>query len=366
MAQTQLNENSKSCEFYEVDVVIPVHSPSRPISRAVNSVLQHTQSKVRVNVIAHNINKEIIVNNLGDLILDSRVRLLHLVDEIPSPAGPMNLGLEQSTAEYVAVMGSDDEFAPGAIDSWLSVQKVCDSDFVIAQIRNVGGGLVPSPPTRPRRTLNLDPVKDRLSYRSAPLGLLKKTAFPNLRFSEGLASGEDLPFVTELWFLGKNIAFDRTGPEYLVHADAEDRVTSAPRPVSEDFAFLDLIIDADWSKEFTQKQKQAIAIKMIRGHLFDAIVNRANQGISESELTELSKIAKKLSHWGGRPEKLLSILDRKVFDALLHQSGTIEEMMSNIVKRWNYKSFDVVATKNPFYIFHRQGPLRTYIGGYFI
>jgi hypothetical protein len=278
----------------------------------------------------------------------------------------MNFGLDQSTAEFVAVMGSDDEFAPGAIDSWLKIQRKGNADFVIAQIRNVGGGLVPSPPTRPRRVFNLDAVKDRLSYRSAPLGLLKKSAFPELRFSEGLPSGEDLPFVTELWFLGKNIAFDRTGPEYLVHADAEDRVTSAPRPISEDFAFLNLIIEAPWSQEFTVKQRQAIAIKMIRGHLFDAIVNRANQGISEKELDQLSVVAHTLSSWGARSEKYLSLLDRWVFEAILNKTGTVEEMMDCIVKRWNYRSLDVITTRNPIYLFHRQGPLRTYIGGYFI
>lgn len=349
-----------------VDVVIPVHSQTRPISRAVGSLLQGTQAAIRVNVVAHNIDPEIIAANLGILIEDPRVRLLHLSDGIPSPAGPMNFGLDRCTAEFVAVMGSDDEFAPGALDSWLGVQKIENSDFVIAQIRNVGGGLVPSPPTRPGRKQRLNAVKDRLSYRSAPLGLLKRSAFEHLRFAEGLASGEDLPFVTELWFLGENIAFDRTGPEYLVHADAEDRVTSAPRPISEDFAFLDLIFNADWAQRFSRKEREAIGIKLIRGHLFDAVVNRSSTSIPDDELLALSQVAQRISFWGNKPEKFLSVLDRQVFEGILHQSLTVEEMMSKIAKRWNYKSIDVIATPNPLYLLHRQGPLRTYIGGYFI
>lgn len=349
-----------------VDVVIPVHSSTRPISRAVSSVLRGTKVDTRVNVVAHNIDPAIIASNLGELIHDSRVRLLHLQDGIFSPAGPMNYGLDHCTADFVAVMGSDDEFAPGALDSWLEVQQIQNSDFVIAQIRNVGGALVPSPPTRPGRKLRLNPVKDRLSYRSAPLGLLKRDAFEKLRFAEGLASGEDLPFVTELWFRGKNIAFDRTGPEYLVHGDAQDRVTSEPRPIKEDFAFLELITQANWAKNFTRKEREAIGIKLIRGHLFDAVVNRSFKGISPEERKALSDVAKQISTWGNTPERFLSILDRQVFDGVLENTLSVDEMMTRIAKRWNYKSLDVVATSNPLYFLHRQGPLRTYIGGYFI
>lgn len=349
-----------------VDVVIPVHSKTRPIARAVSSILDHTDALVRVNVVAHNISEKVISDNLGALVNDSRVRMLHLEDGIPSPAGPMNFGLDHCTAKFVTVMGSDDEFQAGAIDSWLNIQSEGGADFVIAQIRNVGGGLVPSPPARPRRRFKLDPVKDRLSYRSAPLGLLAREKFPQLRFAANLASGEDLPYVTELWFTGKNIAFDRTGPAYLVHADADDRVTSNPRPISEDFAFLELIFNSTWGKSATNSERAAVGIKMIRGHLFDAVVNRAKSEFSDSEREALAQIASYVSAWSGGAEKYLSILDHQVFIGILQKTLTIEKMMELISKRWNYRSVDVLVTKNPLRIFHSQAPLRTYIGGYFV
>jgi len=349
-----------------VDVVIPVHSETRPISRAVASILNHTQADVRVNVVAHNIEESIIAKNLGTFQKDARVRLLHLVDGIPSPAGPMNFGLDHCTADFISVMGSDDEFEPGAIDSWLAMQRQGAADFVISQIRNAGGGLVPSPPARPRRRFRLDAVKDRLSYRSAPLGLLSRTAFPDLRFAENLASGEDLPYVTQLWFTGKNIAFDRTGPAYLVHADAVDRVTAAPRPIVEDFAFFDLIVDAEWARGFSTRQRVAIGVKMLRGHVFDAIVNRAKTGMSASERDALWEIATRISAWSPGSEKYLSVLDLKVFEGIRDNTVTVERLMELISKRWNYRSLDVIVTRNPFRMFHRQAPLRTYIGGYLI
>jgi len=349
-----------------VDVVIPVHSETRPISRAVASVLNHTQAEVRVNVVAHNIEQNIIAKNLGSFRDDSRVRLLHLEDGIPSPAGPMNFGLDHCTADFVSVMGSDDEFEQGALDSWLELQQRGQADFVISQIRNVGGGRVPSPPARPLRRMNLDAVKDRLSYRSAPLGLISRKAFPHLRFAENLASGEDLPYVTELWFSGKHIAFDRTGPAYLVHADAVDRVTAAPRRIVDDFAFFDLIADSEWARDFTPRQRVAIGIKMIRGHIFDAIVNRAEAGMSASERDALSKIATRISVWSHGSEKYLSLLDHKVFDGIRHKSVPFETLRELTFRRQNYRSFGVLMTKNPFLVFSRQAPLRTYIGGYFV
>jgi glycosyltransferase involved in cell wall biosynthesis len=349
-----------------VDVIIPVHSKTRPIDRAVGSILLHTLADVRVIVVAHNISVELIRANLKDFANDPRLCLLHLEDGIHSPAGPMNFGLDHATATFVSVMGSDDEFAPGAIDSWLRIQQDGNADFVIAQIRNVGGSLVLSPPARPGRSLNLDAVKDRLSYRSAPLGLLSRDSFPHLRFSERLLSGEDLPFVSEIWFTASNIAFDRSGPEYLVHADAIDRVTSEPRPVKDDFAFLELIFEAKWVQNLKKSEKQAIGIKLIRMHLFDAIVNRSKNGMTEAEKSDLSQVARRISKWSLGSEKYLSVIDRKVFNGIVFGNSSIEEMMLLIEKRWNYRSLDVLATKNPLYFFHRQGPLRTYMGGYFI
>lgn len=129
----------------EVDVIIPVHSEMRPVRRAAASVLEHTEAAVRVTVIAHNIEKDIIVRNLGDVAADRRVRVLNLDDGIRSPAGPMNAGLDHVTAPFFAVLGSDDEFAPGAIDAWLGLQRATNASVVLAAIDLVSGRRDPFP-----------------------------------------------------------------------------------------------------------------------------------------------------------------------------------------------------------------------------
>jgi hypothetical protein len=350
-----------------VDVTIAVHTRTRPIARAVASVLRGNDTPLRVTVVAHNIDRETIRENLGKLADDPRVRLLHLQDGIPSPAGPMNLGFASGASEYFAVMGSDDELAPGAIDSWVALARRSDSAAVLAAIRHVGGPLEPSPPVRPGRRVALDPVKDRLAYRSAPLGLLRRREFGELRLPVGLRSGEDLPFVTRVWFSGAGLAFDLDGPAYLVHADAGDRVTADPRPVRLDFAFLDHIIGEEWAERLDSAERRAIAVKTIRIHVFDAILNRsALEAWPEGDREEFAAIAERIMAWGGRPERELSVLDRRALDAVLDPSVSDAELGARGTRRASYAHPLALLPRNPLRVFARQAPLRTLFAGWLL
>lgn len=53
-----------------VDVTIAVHTETRPIARAVGSVLDHTVSPVRLIVVAHNIDAAVICAGLGSYAAD--------------------------------------------------------------------------------------------------------------------------------------------------------------------------------------------------------------------------------------------------------------------------------------------------------
>jgi len=136
---------------HEVDLIIPVHSATRPVRRAAKSVLDHTKLSVRVTVIAHNIDQKVIEKNLGDLTQDARLRILHLSDFIASPSGPMNLGLSKASAPYVSLLGSDDMLSPGALDSWHRIAVETGATTVIPRIEGGVSGVLPLPPTRRAR-----------------------------------------------------------------------------------------------------------------------------------------------------------------------------------------------------------------------
>src|SRR5690606_32966540 len=105
---------------------------------------------------------------------DTRVRLISLIDGIPSPAGPINAGLDAATAPFTSLLGSDDLYEPGAIDAWLEVQRRGRADVVIPRVSTHSGNTLRTPPTRPFRTHRLDGVRDRLSYRTVQLGLVSR------------------------------------------------------------------------------------------------------------------------------------------------------------------------------------------------
>lgn len=348
-----------------VDITIAVHSATRPIARAVASIVEHTDAPVRVIVVAHNIDPEIIRTNLGEYATDPRVRLLSLQDGIRSPAGPMNHGLANSEAPFVAVMGSDDELAPGAIDSWLALQRDTGASVVLARIRIGERGIDPYPPVRRgRRTRRLSARKDRLAYRSAPLGLIDRGRFGDLRLTEGLPSGEDLAYTATLWFTGRNLAYDLTGPPYVVNEDAGDRITFAPRPVAEDFAFLDAIEATPWFARLRRRDRRALAIKVLRVHFFDAVLSRtkAEEGIA-AHRAGLIAVLDRLERLAPGVTKLLARVDRQVIDEVRSTTPEPATILHLLDARWNYRTTGAMLPRNPLLTLHRQAPFRTLYAG---
>lgn len=347
-----------------VDVVIAVHSPVRPVARAVASVLAATSTEVRVTVVAHNTDPAGIRANLGEWADDRRVALLELQDGIRSPAGPMNAGFDAATGDFICLLGSDDTLAPGAIDAWIRVADEASADVVIAPLVRVGGSIDAYPPVRRGHRDGLDGVRDRLSYRSAPLGLFSRTRFSDLRLAEGLGSGEDIPFVTRLWFSGARVSFPTAAPPYLEHIDGDDRVTFESRPLADDFRFLDAIEADKTFAGLRTAQRQSLAVKIFRIHLFDAILARTREsGLDVDARTQLEAIIRRLGGWAPRARLLLSRADDKAIRVAIDPVSDGAAIRAALDARWRYRSLGAMVTVNPFYSLHGQAPFRTLAAG---
>ncbi|GAB3631126.1 hypothetical protein GCM10027421_04790 [Microbacterium shaanxiense] len=348
-----------------VDVIIAVHTATRPIARAVASVIDHTEAPVRVNVVAHNIAPDIIRTNLGAYADHPDVRLLPYRDGIPSPAGPMNHGLDQATAPFTALLGSDDEFAPGAIDSWLNIQQQASADAVLAQIRLPNGNIDPYPPVRNGvRVRELDVRKDRLFYRSAPLGLVSRERFKELRLAVGLRSGEDLPYSATVWACAHRLAYDLDHPGYIINDDVPDRVTFEPRPMSEDFRYLDEFDKLDWLTGASTATRTALVVKILRIHVFDAIAARISVPATRSTLAEdITQVLRRLHDMAPGAIRLLARADRRVLDTVLADRASEREISELLAARWTYRSINAMLPRNPLLALHRQAPFRTLLAG---
>lgn len=348
----------------EAEIIIGVHSDTRPVERAVASVLEN-QSDVLVTVIAHNLAPDIVRTRVGETMMrDPRVRVLSLEDGVRSPANAFNFGLDNALGEYVGLLGSDDELAAGAIDGWLELATRRAADVVIAPIRRVESGAVPSPRVRPGRTYALDGERDRLFERSAPLGLWRRSAFAELRFTEDLPRGVDQAFGIHLWFAGASIAFDPTSPPYLEHDDQRDRVTKAGGPAAHDLAYLDAIETDPVFSVMTPSAKRAVAAKILRVHVIGSISTHiGTEGISEPDRVTYREIWARLRGWAPGVDGILAVRDVRALREAVSAAATASSLRKALGDRSRYLAVDVIMTSNPLRLLHRHAPLRSLLAG---
>lgn len=343
-----------------VDLIIAVHTPQRRVERAVESVLRGTVAPVRISVVCHGVDPALIAERLGALADDPRVRLLPFADGIPSPTGPFNHGLDEATAEFTALLGSDDELQPGAIDSWLRVQREHSADVVIPRVGlEEGPSSLRTPPTRPFRARDLDGAKDRLAYRTQQLGLVSRERFPTLRLTPGLLTGEDIDYGLKLWFSGARIAFDRQGPGYWGHQDATDRISVSLKSVADEFRFLDTALDSAWTSTLPRAAREAIAVKFIRTHLMLTLAARVRAGAMDAvERAALAEVARRIVDLAPTSLQIVSRRDARIVRAVLAGIADQRALADDVAVRTDYRRPGNLLSAAARRLGHREAPLR--------
>lgn len=343
-----------------VDLIVAVHRMDRPVGRAVSSILEDAPVDTRVIVVCHGLDAADVQQAIPQWC-HPHVDLVEHHDGIPSPAGPFNAGLARASATYVGVMGSDDFTQPGAVRAWVDIAERTGATAVLARVEYQGGGLVRTPPTRPWRSSGLDAARDRLAYRTAPLGLLRRAVLDrlDLRFDPDLATGEDIGFTTRLWTCGEPVVFARRHPSYVVGTDAEVRVTFTSRQVSAELEGSTRLVSQPWFTELPERYRTAFVVKLIRIHLFSALLVRQDHSQWDSaERAAAAGCARTLVRAAPAALRCLSIAERRLLDAVLDVQVPTSLLCSYAVQRTRHGRWDTVITKDPRGLFARQGPLR--------
>ncbi|HZK05371.1 MAG TPA: hypothetical protein VFC82_05910 [Actinomycetaceae bacterium] len=311
-----------------VDVIIAAHSPARPVARAACSIADGNP-EARAVVVCHNTSVEsVAVTMSGDLA--ARVTFLELNDGIPSPSGPFNHGIRRSGAEFVSIMGSDDMLDRGAVANWLAEADRWDADAVVTRlVRGDDRDLVRSPAVRLCRRGPLDIVRDRLPYRSAPLGLVRRDAVDTLglALTPGARNGGDLEFVSRLW-AGGRVVYAGKGPGYVEMGDARDRVTHVRKPIAEELSPVRSLLNSPWFQGQPSRVRRAIGVKLLRRNVIDAIVKRPRPGDWQgSDATDLADLAGRILRGAPGTWELLSSREVRLLGAV-HDSraGELPEL----------------------------------------
>lgn len=337
-----------------VDVIIPVHTERRPISRATASVLTTATVDTRVNIVCHNVAPERIGAALGDWIMDPRVRLLHVEDSTQSPAGPINAGLDVATGEFTTLLGSDDEYEPGAIDAWVAIARRDGADVVIPPLRTSPGAATRSPPTRPFRTRRLDGVRDRLAYRTVQLGLVSRERFADTRMTSGLRTGEDVIQGASIWYSTANISLAKGAPGYLIHeGDPESRTSSSVKPAEDSLMFLDAVLDPEFVSKLTPEQREAFAVKLLRTHIMDILGASLAAGTPTADLAALSEGVQRIVAIAPKATSIMSLRESRILSEL-GSDANLELLSSEYRILTDYRRLSNLLPASLRNVFHRE------------
>ena len=308
-----------------VEVVIPVHRVERPIERAVASVADSVHG-VRAIVVCHNMP----ASALGDRLtrFGGVVRVLELHDGIPSPAGPLNLGLGVARAPWVTCMGSDDHEEPGATRAWVEHLRSRPVDALILPVRRAQTGGVDVPPVRPGRLHDLDPVRDRLCHRTGPLALVSTRLLHThgIRMTEGLRTGEDLAWSTHVWMAARRIDLLAPGSPCYVEDQSGPRVTALPFPLTELLEPARRLASEQWVRDLTPRRRHALAVRVVRESVLRALRSCA-EDIDEGGARRAHEVATAWTALDPAVAKPLSLTETRVLAVLLRtpQVGAVSE-----------------------------------------
>lgn len=346
-----------------VDFVIACHTPTRPIGKAVASVLEGNGDDVNLIVVCHNVDVALIENEI-EARHRSRIKFLHLEDGIRSASGPFELGMNSGNAEFVSIMGSDDTLEPGAVRTWLDLADSTDAEVVITRLK-LEGRPVHTPPTRPSYSGLADPVRDRLSYRSAPLGLVSAEARKRLgaHLVPEVLVGDDVPYVTHLWF-NTRVTVQRTGPSYVIGESATDRMTYESRSLGDEFRFIEHLLDAGWFARLTYRERVAVCTKLLRIHIFGVVLNRATDWWTDTERKNLATVTERILEAAPGVGGRLSIADNRLLTAIRSRSISHEEMLRRAHQRRRHGMPSTLVPANPVMLFAREAPLRFMVASF--
>lgn len=347
----------------DVDLVIALHDLTRPVGRAASSALAGDADGVRVTIACHELAAADVEASLPEDVR-GRVRLLEVRDGLGSPSGPFNAGLDAATARYVTIMGSDDYVEPGALRAWADAADAASADVVLAPMRHQSGERIPTPRVRPGRHRRLDRVKDRLAYRTAPLGLMRREVLDRhaLRLTPGMRSGGDVAFTVRLWSLPLRVDLAARAPRYVVGADAVTRVTTAVRPVTQELQAWDHLLREDWFAALDPAWRRAVAIKAVRIHLLGAARRRPRaQMWHDGEAAWLGELTR---GWVGAAPGVLrpqARADRDLLDVMLAPT-TEEALAAASARRAVAGRRDQALTRELAGNLERESVLRHYVG----
>ena len=192
----QENINQK----YKVSVIIPTYNRANLITKSINSVLSQTYKNIELLIIDDNSvdETETIVKNIND----SRIKYIKL-KENKGAAYARNVGIKESSGEYISFLDSDDEYHNNKLEIQLNNLLNNKSDLDFCQMRinynQRNKGIIPE--LRKEKNFLKNGIMHELSYGNfigTPMIFVKKSIIEKYLFDERLPRLQDYDLVLRM------------------------------------------------------------------------------------------------------------------------------------------------------------------------
>ncbi|MCI5825563.1 MAG: glycosyltransferase family 2 protein [Arcanobacterium sp.] len=344
-----------------VEIVVAIHQENRPIERAVASILACPEAGAIV--VAHGLDPQVLEERFVAAQLDiARIRIVPCSRGIGYPGVPFNAGIAAAQAPWVGIMGSDDWFEEGALAAYRHRAELDSADGVIAPLLHPGVGKGHNPLTV--REKHLDPVRDRLFYRTAPLGIFRREILQNSRyaFDEEVHSGEDISVSARLWSSGLQISYSYSDPAYVVGNDAQRRVTLVPRPMAEIVRPWRTLWEGPFVCELDRSVRFALAVKQARVDVLGVLHRRPQMSDWTAEdFDVLSQVLRAIKKSVPEYKGVFRTATARVLTAV--ESGNLDAAIHALAEEKRAPLLHKVLTANPLRIVHRESPLGYFFAG---
>lgn len=279
----------------KVSIIVPTYNSEDYIARAIKSVLQQTESQVEIIVI-----DDASVDATVQVVQQYKCDRLQLLinDGNRGPSYSRNRGIAAARGEWIALLDSDDWFAPERIEKLLQVALAEDADvvaddlYLIANRANQPWGTRFSAPLgfgwRRPKFQGVTQI-DAVDFIEMDLGVVKpifKRDFlvhHNLSFDDNLRYGEDFQFYLKALICGAKFIIEPQ-PYYYYCSRPGSLITDYLTCQQQMYADVDRFLQVDAvQKNFALIRSLTRRYKIVGTHLSISLAYNQLKAVFKSE-----------------------------------------------------------------------------------
>jgi hypothetical protein len=135
-------------------------------------------------------------------------------------------------------------------------------------------------------------------------------------------------------------------------------VSGAARPLAEEFAAIEGVIDSPWFASLSATERASVVTKIIRVHVFSAASVAVSRAWAEADRAYFTGLLARLVNAGPGALRPLSIADRRLVDAIINASETVETIEGLAAARRKFGRPATIITRDIRGQFAAEGPIR--------